>query len=323
MFGEGAPRARLMLVGEQPGDAEDLAGHPFVGPAGRLLDRALEAGRNRSRRGVRHQRGQALQMGAARQTADSQEAECRRDRGVPSLARHGDRARQAARARLPRRHRRPGAARARLQVTAQRGEFSLFAARADRRWPRCTRPRFCARPTMRRGTGRCSGSSTTCGAWPARCARHNALSWNVAPSLAPTLLLSMPQLVDPTSRARSCCSASTATDGAFGLVVNRPLVTTGRVVVNLDPPVETDRELQVWVGGPVEPQRSWMLVGSDGASDERVGIRVADRLSLSTSPDLLRRMLEPYAACRRPSHRGLRRVGPRGSSRSSSSRPPG
>jgi DNA polymerase len=42
VFGEGPRRARLMLVGEQPGDAEDLAGHPFVGPAGRLLDAALE-----------------------------------------------------------------------------------------------------------------------------------------------------------------------------------------------------------------------------------------------------------------------------------------
>jgi uracil-DNA glycosylase len=41
VFGEGGPRATLMLVGEQPGDAEDLSGHPFVGPAGQLLDRAL------------------------------------------------------------------------------------------------------------------------------------------------------------------------------------------------------------------------------------------------------------------------------------------
>lgn len=40
--GEGRSRARLMIVGEQPGDKEDLAGHPFVGPAGRLLDEALE-----------------------------------------------------------------------------------------------------------------------------------------------------------------------------------------------------------------------------------------------------------------------------------------
>jgi uracil-DNA glycosylase family protein len=48
--GEGPADARLMLVGEQPGDHEDLAGRPFVGPAGQLLDRALaEAGLDRSR----------------------------------------------------------------------------------------------------------------------------------------------------------------------------------------------------------------------------------------------------------------------------------
>jgi uracil-DNA glycosylase len=50
VFGEGPSRAEIMMVGEQPGDAEDIAGHPFVGPAGRLLDRALEeAGIDRSR----------------------------------------------------------------------------------------------------------------------------------------------------------------------------------------------------------------------------------------------------------------------------------
>jgi uracil-DNA glycosylase family protein len=43
VFGEGDPHARAMLVGEQPGDAEDRQGHPFVGPAGQLLDRALAA----------------------------------------------------------------------------------------------------------------------------------------------------------------------------------------------------------------------------------------------------------------------------------------
>lgn len=42
VFGEGAEKAQIMLVGEQPGDAEDRAGHPFVGPAGKLLDRCLE-----------------------------------------------------------------------------------------------------------------------------------------------------------------------------------------------------------------------------------------------------------------------------------------
>ncbi len=42
MFGEGPADAALMLIGEQPGDQEDLAGRPFVGPAGKVLDRALE-----------------------------------------------------------------------------------------------------------------------------------------------------------------------------------------------------------------------------------------------------------------------------------------
>ncbi|HZX43254.1 MAG TPA: uracil-DNA glycosylase family protein, partial [Myxococcaceae bacterium] len=43
VFGEGPAHADVVLVGEQPGDKEDLAGHPFVGPAGRVLDEALEA----------------------------------------------------------------------------------------------------------------------------------------------------------------------------------------------------------------------------------------------------------------------------------------
>jgi len=43
VFGEGPEQARIMFVGEQPGDQEDRQGHPFVGPAGQLLDRALHA----------------------------------------------------------------------------------------------------------------------------------------------------------------------------------------------------------------------------------------------------------------------------------------
>ena len=49
VFGEGSPKAEVMFVGEQPGDQEDKAGKPFVGPAGRLLDQAMEqAGIDRS-----------------------------------------------------------------------------------------------------------------------------------------------------------------------------------------------------------------------------------------------------------------------------------
>lgn len=83
VFGEGPRKAEVMLVGEQPGDAEDLAGHPFVGPAGRLLDNALaEAGIDRALvyvtnvvkhfkwepRGKRriHQKPNAAEIGACR-----------------------------------------------------------------------------------------------------------------------------------------------------------------------------------------------------------------------------------------------------------------
>ena len=113
-------------------------------------------------------------------------------------------------------------------------------------------------------------------------------------SLAPSLLLSMPQLVDPNFNRAVVLLCRHDGDGALGLIVNRPLVTTGRVIVNLDPPVSTDRELQLWVGGPVDPQRSWILVGQPTDEDEGTrGWKVTEDLYLSTSPDLLRRLLEP------------------------------
>ena len=65
-------RRDLMLVGEQPGDKEDLAGKPFVGPAGHVLDQALADAGIRARGDLRHQRGQALQVRDARQAPPAQ-----------------------------------------------------------------------------------------------------------------------------------------------------------------------------------------------------------------------------------------------------------
>jgi putative transcriptional regulator len=98
-------------------------------------------------------------------------------------------------------------------------------------------------------------------------------------SLAPALLLSMPQLLDQNFCRTVILLCKHSDEGAFGLVVNRPLVTTGC-------------DLDVWVGGPVEPERSWILVGGDEYHGQP-GMRVADGVSLSTDPDLLRRLLEP------------------------------
>lgn len=113
-------------------------------------------------------------------------------------------------------------------------------------------------------------------------------------SLAPSLLLSMPQLIDPNFSRAVVLLCRHSAEGAFGLVVNRPLVTSGTVVVRLDPPVATDRELDIWIGGPVEPERSWILVGGGPERPEISGAsQIADGVYLSTSPQLLRRLLEP------------------------------
>ena len=112
-------------------------------------------------------------------------------------------------------------------------------------------------------------------------------------SLAPSLLLSMPQLMDPNfSRTVVLLCTHSEQEGAFGLVLNRPLLTSGRVVINLDPPATTDQDLEVWVGGPVEQHRSWILAEGSGAGDPE-DVTIAERLYLSTSSDLLRRLLEP------------------------------
>jgi len=84
VFGEGPARARVVLIGEQPGDAEDRSGRPFVGPAGRLLDRALaDAGIDRTEvyltNTVKHFKFKLRGKRRLHQRANAQEqAACRR-----------------------------------------------------------------------------------------------------------------------------------------------------------------------------------------------------------------------------------------------------
>ena len=126
-------------------------------------------------------------------------------------------------------------------------------------------------------------------------------------SLAPALLLSMPQLVDPNFNRTVVLLCQHSDRGAFGLVVNRPLKTSGPVVVEVraDAGVAEPRtvrsgeaELQMWVGGPVEPQRSWILVADDEDAAEEARVRIADGLYLSTSPELLQRLMGPEPPAR-------------------------
>jgi putative transcriptional regulator len=110
------------------------------------------------------------------------------------------------------------------------------------------------------------------------------------PSLAPTLLLSMPQLLDPNFARTVVLLCEHNAEGAFGLVVNRPSDTDAFDAVELVPPPSRNSGLSLWVGGPVEPHRGWILLGEE--PPEVDALRVADGVYLSTSPDLLRQLIE-------------------------------
>jgi putative transcriptional regulator len=114
-------------------------------------------------------------------------------------------------------------------------------------------------------------------------------------TLAPTLLLSMPQLDDPNFARSVVLLCQHDTEGAFGLVLNRPVTTTARIVPQDDPDAATEQEVEVWIGGPVEPERSWILI-SDPALDDNA-VRVCDGVYLSTSARVLQAVIgEPKAS---------------------------
>jgi putative transcriptional regulator len=109
-------------------------------------------------------------------------------------------------------------------------------------------------------------------------------------SLAPALLLSMPQLDDPNFSRTVVLLCEHTQNGAFGLVLNRPTGRRAADLIEMDPPVARDNGLEIWFGGPVEPQRGWILTADQPPESGWVGI--CDGLYLSTSSNLLRTLLE-------------------------------
>lgn len=109
------------------------------------------------------------------------------------------------------------------------------------------------------------------------------------------LLLSMPQMQDPNFAKTVVLLCDYTPDGAFGLVLNRPTDMPATAMVRLDPPIIDGNELPLWIGGPVEPQRGWILL-ADEPDTEFKSIR--DGLYLSTSQDVLRDVLAARPAPR-------------------------
>ncbi len=115
--------------------------------------------------------------------------------------------------------------------------------------------------------------------------------------LAPTLLLSMPQLVDPNFAKSVVLLCEHAAEGAFGLVVNRPSDISAAEAVRLEPTLVAPNDLPLLIGGPVEPQRGWILTAHPPEDVEHRGVGAG--LYLSASPLLLRRVLSSRPLPRR------------------------
>jgi putative transcriptional regulator len=100
----------------------------------------------------------------------------------------------------------------------------------------------------------------------------------------------MPQMQDPNFARTVVLLCDYLPDGAFGLVLNRPTDLAASEMVRLEPPVTRGNKLPLFIGGPVQPERGWILVGEP--PDEPDFRTVVEGLYLSTSPNLLRRVLE-------------------------------
>ena len=109
-------------------------------------------------------------------------------------------------------------------------------------------------------------------------------------AFTPSLLLSMPQMQDPNFARTVVLLCDYRADGAFGLVVNRPTDARASEMVRLDPPVSGGNDLQLFLGGPVQPERGWLLLSEPPLDPDHRAIR--DGLYLSASPDVLRYVLQ-------------------------------
>jgi putative transcriptional regulator len=113
----------------------------------------------------------------------------------------------------------------------------------------------------------------------------------MSPEAAPALLLSMPQMSDPNFAKTVVLLCDYTDKGAFGLVVNRPMSDPAWTMVKTDPPIDVDKDLRLFVGGPVDQQRTWVLMtDAQGADDEQR--EIAPGVLLSVSHELTLQLLQ-------------------------------
>jgi putative transcriptional regulator len=113
----------------------------------------------------------------------------------------------------------------------------------------------------------------------------------MAAGTAPLLLLSMPQMADPNFTQTVILLCDYTEDGAFGLVVNRQMTDPAWQVIKTNPEVRVNPDIRLWIGGPVDVQRAWVLM-SDAQGPDEEQREVAPGVLLSVSQDLTLRLLQ-------------------------------
>jgi putative transcriptional regulator len=108
-------------------------------------------------------------------------------------------------------------------------------------------------------------------------------------TLAPVLLLSMPQMLDPNFSRTVVLLAEYGSHGAFGLVVNRVMPEPAHEVIRPDPPMDIREDVHLYVGGPVEPNRAWVLTNQRELDGD--ALEITDGVYLSAAPELIKHAL--------------------------------
>ena len=109
-------------------------------------------------------------------------------------------------------------------------------------------------------------------------------------ALAPVLLVSMPQMLDPNFARSVVLLAEYGKHGAFGLVVNRLMAEPAHEVIRPEPAIEIQKDVHLYLGGPVEPNRAWVLTAHRELDGD--ALEIIDGVYLSASPDLICRALK-------------------------------
>src|SRR6185436_16801200 len=109
-------------------------------------------------------------------------------------------------------------------------------------------------------------------------------------TLAPVLLVSMPQMLDPNFAKTVVLLAEYGAHGAFGLVLNRRMDEPAISIVTADEPIEIHPKMHLYTGGPVEPTRAWILTAKPELDVE--ALEIMSGVYLSASPTIVRRTLE-------------------------------